>query len=95
MILGPLSFTSETTIYQNQARCHVNENEFNMTLNPSALSGSNGVLQNNVTGSDFHPYVTAVGLYSAANELLVIGKLAQPFPMPSNTDVTFVVKWDS
>jgi len=88
-------FNSEITIYQNQVRCHINENEFNMTLNPSALSGSNGVLQNNVTGSDFHPYVTAIGLYSAANDLLAISKLAQPFPMPSNTDVTFVVKWDS
>jgi len=92
---GTLTFTSETTIYQNQARCHVNENEFNMTLNPSAISGSYGALQNNVTGSDFHPYVTTVGLYSAANDLLAIGKLAQPFPMPANTDVTFVVKWDS
>jgi len=93
--VGNLSFNSEITIYQNQARCHINENEFNITLNPSAISGSYGVLQNNVTGSDFHPYVTTVGLYSAANELLVIGKLAQPFPMPANTDVTFVVKWDS
>lgn len=90
-----LSFTSNLTIYQSQVRCHVNENEFNMTQNPSATSGSFGDFNANVTGSDFHPYVTTIGLYSAANELLAIGKLSQPFPMPSNTDVTFVVKWDS
>lgn len=90
-----LSFNANLTIYQSQVRCHVNENEFNTTLNPSALSGSFGDYNANITGSDFAPYVTTVGLYNAANELLVVGKLAQPFPMPSNTDVTFAVKWDS
>ena len=90
-----LSFASTLTIYENQFRCHVNENEFNATLNPSALSGSTGIYNNNVTGSDFDPYVTTVGLYSAASELLAIGKLAQPYPVPSNTDITFVIRYDS
>jgi hypothetical protein len=90
-----LSFKSELTIYQSQVRCHINENEFNMTLNPSAVSGSYGDVSNNITGSAFQPYATTVGLYNAANELLAVGKLAQPTPIPSNTDVTFIVKWDS
>lgn len=90
-----LNFKSNLTIYQSQIRCHINENEFNTTLNPSAISGSFGNFNNNVTGSDFKPYVTTVGLYSAANELLAVGKLAQPFPVPANTDVTFTVRWDS
>lgn len=54
-----------------------------------------GILKDNVTGSYFTPYVTTIGLYNAANELLVVGKLGQPFPVPKNTDVTFVVRWDS
>jgi hypothetical protein len=90
-----LSFKSETTLYEVQVRCHENENEFNLTQNPSAVSGSSGSLYNFVTGSDFDPYVTSVGLYSPANELLVVGKLAQPFRMPSNTDVTFIIRYDS
>jgi hypothetical protein len=90
-----LSFTSETTVYQSQVRCHINENEFNMTINPSATSGSFGALNSNVSGSSFQPYVTTVGLYNGANELIAVGKLGQPFPMPANTDVTFVVRWDS
>lgn len=90
-----LYFTSTYTIYENQVRCHASENEFNITQNPSATSGSTGVLNNNITGSSFQPYVTTIGLYNAANELLATGKLGQPFPMPTNTDVTFVVKWDS
>jgi hypothetical protein len=90
-----LSFKSELTLYENQIRCHVNENEFNLTQNPSAVSGSSGSLYDFVTGSDFDPYTTTVGLYNAGNELLAVGKLAQPFRMPSNTDVTFIVKYDS
>jgi len=90
-----ISFNSETTVYQSQVRCHINENEFNLTTNPSATSGSFGVLNSNVSGSSFQPYVTTIGLYNGANELIAVGKLGQPFPMPANTDVTFVVRWDS
>lgn len=32
-----LRLKSEQVIYQSQVRCHVNENEFNMTQNPSAI----------------------------------------------------------
>ena len=90
-----LSFKSEVTLYEVQVRCHVNENEFNLTQNPSAVSGSSGSLYDFITGSDFDPYVTSVGLYNLSNELLVVGKLAQPFRMPSNTDITFIVRYDS
>ena len=90
-----LSFKSEITLYENQVRCHVNENEFNLTQNPSAVSGSSGSLYDFVTGSDFDPYTTAIGLYNSSNELLAVGKLSQPFRMPSNTDVTFILKYDS
>lgn len=90
-----LQFKATFTIYENQTRCHINENEFNFTQNPSATSGSTGIYNNNVTGSSFTPYATTVGLYNAANQLLAVGKLAQPYPIPSNTDITFVVKYDS
>ena len=91
-----MSFQAQTTIYQNEVRCHINENDFNYTQNPSAtISGSNGQYINYVTGSDFRPYATTVGLYNDKNELLVVGKLSTPYPIPSNTDMTFVIKWDS
>lgn len=89
-----VKFNSTMTVYQQQIRCQVNENEFNMTLNPTAMSDSSGSVANNVTGSEFTPYVTTVGLYNEANELLIVGKLARPFPMPANTDVTFIIKYD-
>lgn len=90
-----VSFTAQLTVYENQIRCHVNENELNMSQNPSICSDSSGSLYAFTSGSDFHPYVTAIGLYNGANQLLAVGKLSQPYPVPSNTDITFIVKYDS
>jgi hypothetical protein len=90
------SFVAESTIYQNEVRCHVQENDFNYTLNPSAnTSGSYGVYIDAVTGSSFRPYATSVGLYNAMGDLLVVAKLNVPYPIPSNTDMTYVIRWDS
>ena len=33
-----ISFTAETTIYENEVQCHISENDFNYTLNPTATS---------------------------------------------------------
>ena len=91
-----MSFQAESTIYQNEIRCHINENEFNYSTNPSTiLSSSLGTLYNNITGSDFSPYATTIGLYNAQNELLVVGKFGTSYPIPKHTDITFTVKYDT
>ena len=92
-----MSFTAESTIYTTEVKCHVNENDFNYTTNPTVvLSGSTpGLLNDNVSGSDFVPFATTVGLYNDRNELLVVGKFGTPYPVPRHVDSTFVVKWDS
>jgi len=115
-----LFITAETTIYQNEVKCRVLENDFNYSQNPSVFSRKqfitgalalpffaaqgqtasvgeviDGTLKDSITGSAFHPYATTVGLYNEVNELLVVGKLATPYPIPDNTDITFIVKWDS
>jgi hypothetical protein len=64
-------------------------------MNPTTYTGSGGVLHDNVTGSDFHPYGTTIGLYNERNELLVVGKFGSPIPIPRNTDITVIVQWDS
>jgi len=91
-----MSFAAESTIYQTEVRCHVQENDFNYTLNPSAnKAGTSGSYIDAITGSDFMPYATTIGLYNDINQLLVVAKLSSPFPIPKNTDVTFIVRWDS
>lgn len=91
-----VTFTAENTLYQNEVRCLVNENDFNYTQNPSAVqSGTSGSYINAITGSDFHPYATMIGLYNDQDELLLVGKFSRPYAIPPNTDMTFVVRWDS
>lgn len=90
-----LQFKSENIIYENIITCVVEENNFNYTLNPSCMSGSYGNLNNNISGSLFQPYVTTIGLYNERNELLVVGKLANPYPISPNCDIVFKVKYDS
>jgi len=102
------SFSSSLTIYETQYKCTIRSNEFNATLNPSAeVSGSifsysgsyfyqpkGGVPTDNTTGSYFSPYVTTVGLYDEDQNLLAIGKLAQPLPTSATTDTTILINID-
>jgi hypothetical protein len=47
-----------------------------------------------VTGSEFKPYVTDIGLYSEDNELLAHGKLGKPIRLSDDIETTFVVRFD-
>lgn len=64
------------------------------TIYNISQSVSKGILQDNVTGSAFQPYITTVGLYNDANELIAVGKMAQPVPKSANTEMTIIVKID-
>lgn len=89
-----LNWQSNYPIFTSNYHCKVRDYEFNYTLNPTASSGSFGELKSNLTGSYFHPYITAIGLYNDANELVAVGKFGQPIPKLPHTDMTFVVKFD-
>ena len=43
----------------------------------------------------WNPYITRIGLYNDAGELLVIGTLAQPMFKLPDYDMTFVVRFDT
>jgi hypothetical protein len=89
------SFSSSLTIYETQYKCTARENEFNFSLNPSLISGStDGTVYDYVTGSYFSPFVTTVGLYDEAQNLLAVGKLAQPLPTTATTDTTILINLD-
>ena len=88
------SFSSSMTIYETQYKCTIRENEFNFSLNPSLISGSDGSVYNFVTGSFFSPYVTTVGLYDDMQNLLAVGKLSQPLPTSPTTDTTILINLD-
>ena len=101
------SFSSSYKIHETQYKCTIRENEFNFSQNPSLSSGSTSIsssigifytlgqyLTDNVTGSYFSPYVTTVGLYDEYQNLLAVGKLAQPLPVSPTTDTTILINLD-
>ena len=89
------SFQSSRTIYETQYKCTIRPDEFNFSLNPSLISGStDGTLYDFVTGSYFSPYVSTVGFYNEAQELLMVAKLGQPLPTSQTTDTTILVNID-
>jgi hypothetical protein len=52
-------------------------------------------VKNFATGSFFQPYVTTIGLYNDENELIMVAKLGKPIALSSDTDMTFIVKYDT
>ena len=88
------SFSSSLTIWEAQYKCTIRENEYTLTQNPSALSGSDGSMYSFVTAPYFSPYVTTVGLYDDEQNLLAIGKLSQPLPTSPTTDTTIIINID-
>ena len=81
---NPSALTSSLkTVYDNEGN-----------IFSTSASISDGRLNNNVTGSSFTPYITTVGLYNDANELIAVGKLNRPVPKPANTEMTIIVKID-
>ena len=94
--VGPnkLSFKNRYTIYENEIVCIVDANDLNMSQNPTITTDTSGSLRDFATSSNFMPYVTTVGLYNDNNELLLVGKLAQPMVMSGVTDTSFVIRYD-
>ncbi len=66
-----LSFKNEHTVYENEVRCLVKSSDYNLSYNPTLVTGSylSGSLRDFATGSDFYTYATQIGLYDDYNNL--------------------------
>lgn len=88
-----LSWTGVSPIYETNYSCKVKDFEYNYTYNPTAIDAS-GNLKDNVSGSEFSPYITTVGLYNDESELLAVGKLGQPLRKSLHTDMVLKIVLD-
>lgn len=79
-----------TTVQNTSKVAYYNDGEIYTTT----LTSNDGVLKDNVKVPEFQPYITTVGLYNDANELIAVAKVGQPIPKPANTEMTIVVKID-
>lgn len=89
-----ISFKNNHIIYETEIRCNIGENEFNYSQNPTLQTGSFGNLKEFALDDNFQPYVTTVGLYNDAGDLLAVAKLGQPLPLSATTDTTIILRLD-
>jgi hypothetical protein len=89
------NFSGSYTIYSTQYKCTASPGEFNYSLNPTLLSGSNIDYNLNIVDSpDFMPYVTTIGLYNENDELMMVAKLAQAVKLNPYIDTNFIIRLD-
>jgi len=72
------SLNSEETITSDYVFIRSRNSEFNYSSNPSFISGSTGevIFENFINNPQV--YMTTVGMYNDANELLAVAKLSRP-----------------
>ena len=88
-----LSYNNTTEINSTIYFCRVPHNKYNYSSNPTYTSGSKIVVKN-VASDQPVSYITTVGLYNSANELLAVAKLSEPLRKDPNNVITLRVRLD-
>lgn len=68
--------------------------EFNYSNNPTYVTGSDGSFSESTFETDPRTFITTVGLYSDANELIAVAKTSQPIVKSFDKEVLIKVKLD-
>lgn len=71
-----------------------NNREFNFSNNPTFVTGSVGQFVQSLFERDPHVYITTVGLYDDANELLAVAKTSKPVEKSFDKEIAIKVKLD-
>lgn len=88
------SYKSTLTMYELNALVRVNKGTLNISSNPTTLKDNFENIAPTFLTDEFSPYITTIGLYNSRNELLAIGKLAQPIQKRDDIDVNFLIRID-
>jgi hypothetical protein len=88
------SYRSTMTINELSVLTKLDAGDFNMSTNLTLTRDDDSSYLPFVSSSAFAPYITTVGLYNSAGELLAIGKLAQPIKKRSDVDMNFLIRID-
>jgi hypothetical protein len=95
-ISGGMDFQVRRT--ENVSTSHyfvrANNREFNFSNNPTFVTGSVGQFVNSSFERDPKVYITTVGLYDDANELLAVAKTSKPIEKSFDKEVAIKVKLD-
>ena len=84
----------EEVITSQHYFCRVPNKEFNFSANPTFVTGSQGNFQIGAFFKNPKTFITQVGLYNSANELLAVAKLSKPLLKSYSREAIIKVKLD-
>lgn len=91
-----ITFQNVTTINSTLVFCEAAADEFNYSSNPSFTDNDGRILvidQNSTTQGSF-TFITTIGLYDAADNLLAVAKLSRPVEKNDTKKLSFRVRLD-
>ena len=68
--------------------------EFNFSNNPTFVTGSDGSFSESTFTTNPKTFITTIGLYNDANEMIAVAKTSQPIPKSFDKEVLIKVKLD-
>jgi hypothetical protein len=89
-----IQFNNTTEINSTVYFCRASHNKFNYSNNPTYLSASSIRVKNNDKNNAPVSYITTIGLYNSANELLAVAKLSEPLRKDPTNELTLRVRLD-
>jgi hypothetical protein len=91
---GSFKLNSQENLTSDYVFVRPQNAEFNYTTNPSFISGSTGEVLYSQFINNPQTYITTVGLYNDANELLAVAKLSRPLVKDFTKEALIRVKLD-
>jgi hypothetical protein len=89
-----VEFDATHTIYEHQVVCTMEPNEFNYSINPSIRRDGTRVILDQFVSGTLTPYMTSVGLFNDAGEMVAVAKFPNSLKRATDTQQTIVVRWD-
>ena len=88
-----IAYNNTTEINSTIYFCRVPHNKFNYSTNPTYVNDSK-IRVKEISADPPVSYVTTVGLYNAANELLAVAKLSEPLKKTPSDELVIRVRTD-
>jgi hypothetical protein len=89
-----MSFNNTTDLVSTIYLCDAGLSDFNFSSNPTYLNGSEIRVKGSDPKSPPKTYITTIGLYNGADQLLAVAKLSKPIEKNPSQKITLKVRLD-
>jgi len=88
------SYRSTVTLNELSVVARLDAGDFNMSTNITLTQDDDTTYYSFASSDAFAPYITTIGLYNDAGQLLAIGKLANSIRKRNDVDMNFLIRLD-